>query len=193
MLTTHDDDLTAKARIRNVALELFAERGLASAPLRMIAERAGVTVGLITHHFGSKDGLRVAVDEYVVATYRRALDAIPLDAADLAAARDRSVAQMLDDEPAIAAYLRRAYLDPIDDGVLDQLTDLTLDEVRRLRGKKLASVSRSESLQTAYVVVRQLGDLLLQPLADRIWRRVTGDERPGPRVATGLDDPRGQR
>ncbi|WP_153504365.1 TetR/AcrR family transcriptional regulator [Cumulibacter manganitolerans] len=185
-MQTPQDDLTAKARIRNVALELFATSGLAGAPLRAIADRAGVTVGLITHHFGSKDGLRVAVDQYVVDTYRHALEAIPLDTPGLAAERDRSVAQMLRAEPAIAAYLRRAYLDPIDGGVLDRLTDLTLEEVRRLRARKLASVARTEQVQATHVIVRQLGDLLLQPLADRVWRRLTGQDEAAPRVSTGI-------
>ena len=188
-MQTPQDDLTAKARIRNVALELFAARGLPGTPLRTIADRAGVTVGLITHHFGSKDGLRLAVDQYVVDAYRHALVAIPLDTPGIAAERDRSIAQMLSDEPAIAAYLRRAYLDPIDGGVLDQLTDLTIEQVRELRAAGLASVTRSEELQTAYVVVRQLGVLLLQPLADRVWGHLGGDAATRPRIAAGIEQP----
>ncbi|MDN6498168.1 MAG: TetR/AcrR family transcriptional regulator, partial [Yaniella sp.] len=46
-------DLTAKARIRQVALELFALNGADATSMRAISSRAGVTVGLITHHFGT--------------------------------------------------------------------------------------------------------------------------------------------
>jgi AcrR family transcriptional regulator len=38
--------------------------------LRAIAADAGVTAGLVVHHFGSKDGLRRACDEHVLATVR---------------------------------------------------------------------------------------------------------------------------
>jgi AcrR family transcriptional regulator len=60
-------DLTARARIRDAALELFAERGIAGATIRDIALKAGVSSGLLRHHFGSKEGLRDACDEYAMA------------------------------------------------------------------------------------------------------------------------------
>ena len=60
-------DLTARARIRDVALQLFAERGIAAASIRDIAEAAGVSSGLLRHHFGSKEGLRDACDEHAMA------------------------------------------------------------------------------------------------------------------------------
>ena len=59
-------DLTARARIREAAIELFADRGIEGATIRDIAERAGVSSGLLRHHFGSKEGLRDACDEYVL-------------------------------------------------------------------------------------------------------------------------------
>lgn len=40
--------------------------------LRTVAADAGVTAGLIVHHFGSKDGLRRACDEHVLAVMRAA-------------------------------------------------------------------------------------------------------------------------
>lgn len=60
------EDLTARARIREAALRLFAERGIEAATIREIAELAGVSGGLVRHHFGSKDDLRAACDSYVV-------------------------------------------------------------------------------------------------------------------------------
>ncbi|MFC6325704.1 TetR/AcrR family transcriptional regulator [Microbacterium koreense] len=55
-----------RARIRDVAIAMFAERGYAEASLRDIAREADVSAALILHHFGSKDGLRDACDAYVV-------------------------------------------------------------------------------------------------------------------------------
>jgi TetR/AcrR family transcriptional regulator, regulator of cefoperazone and chloramphenicol sensitivity len=57
-------DLTARARIREAAIALFAEKGMAATTIRDIAQAAGVSSGLLRHHFGSKEGLRDACDEY---------------------------------------------------------------------------------------------------------------------------------
>ena len=62
-------DLTARARIRDAAIQCFAEEGF-DAPFRRIAARAGVSPGLITHHFGSKATLRAACDTEVLHRYR---------------------------------------------------------------------------------------------------------------------------
>jgi AcrR family transcriptional regulator len=59
-------DLTARARIRDAALKLFAERGIDRATVRDIALDAGVSSGLLRHHFGSKEGLRDACDEFAM-------------------------------------------------------------------------------------------------------------------------------
>ena len=60
------EDLTARARIRDAALALFAERGTDGATIRDIAKAAGVSGGLVRHHFGSKDGLRAACDSFAL-------------------------------------------------------------------------------------------------------------------------------
>ncbi|MBF8191476.1 TetR/AcrR family transcriptional regulator [Nonomuraea sp. K274] len=68
MRTTNDrppEDLTARARIRDAALAEFAERGFKGATMKAVADAAGVSVGLVQHHFGSKEGLREACDAHV--------------------------------------------------------------------------------------------------------------------------------
>lgn len=62
-------DLTAAARIREAAIEQFGERGF-DVGLRAIAEAAGVSAALVIHHFGSKEGLRKACDDYVAEQIR---------------------------------------------------------------------------------------------------------------------------
>ncbi len=61
-----NDDLTPQARIRNAAVEVFGELGFAKATVRSIADRAGVSPGLVIHRFGSKEGLRQACDDWVL-------------------------------------------------------------------------------------------------------------------------------
>ncbi|MDX2974285.1 TetR/AcrR family transcriptional regulator [Kribbella solani] len=58
------EDLTARARIRDAAIELFGGRGIEGASIRDIAAAAGVSSGLVRHHFGSKESLREACDQY---------------------------------------------------------------------------------------------------------------------------------
>jgi len=60
-------DLTARARIRDAAIRLFADKGIGPATIRDIAQAAAVSSGLLRHHFGSKDGLRDACDEFALA------------------------------------------------------------------------------------------------------------------------------
>jgi AcrR family transcriptional regulator len=62
-------DLTTVARIRDAAIELFGARGF-DVGVRAIAEAAGVSPGLVIHHFGSKDGLRKACDDFVAESIR---------------------------------------------------------------------------------------------------------------------------
>jgi AcrR family transcriptional regulator len=63
------DDLTATARIRDAAIERFGQDGF-GVGLRAIADAAGVSAALVIHHFGSKDGLRRACDDYVAEEVR---------------------------------------------------------------------------------------------------------------------------
>ncbi|MBB6118688.1 TetR/AcrR family transcriptional regulator [Nocardiopsis algeriensis] len=60
-------DLTARARIRDAAVVCFGNRGF-DVSVRTIAEAAGVSPGLVIHHFGSKEALRKACDDHVAAT-----------------------------------------------------------------------------------------------------------------------------
>lgn len=64
------DDRTARARIRDVAITRFAAAGVAATSIRAIAAEAGVSPGLVIHHFGSKEALRRACDEHVASIIR---------------------------------------------------------------------------------------------------------------------------
>ncbi|MEH3129822.1 MAG: TetR family transcriptional regulator [Mycolicibacterium neoaurum] len=66
-----NDDLTTVARIRDAAIVQFGTHGF-STGVRAIATAAGVSPGLVIHHFGSKDGLRKACDDYIAEYIRTA-------------------------------------------------------------------------------------------------------------------------
>lgn len=66
-----EDDRTTRARIRDAAVSRFARDGVSDTTLRDVAADADVSVGLIAHHFGSKDGLRRAVDDHLLTLFRQ--------------------------------------------------------------------------------------------------------------------------
>jgi AcrR family transcriptional regulator len=57
-------------RIRDAALRQFAAHGFKGATIRGIAQEAGVSPGLVQHHFPSKQALRDECDAYVLAVLR---------------------------------------------------------------------------------------------------------------------------
>jgi AcrR family transcriptional regulator len=103
-----ENDLTTKARIRDGAIDLFGRTGFAATTVRAIAAGVGVSPALLLHHFGSKEGLRQACDDHVLAWYAAAVAAIAED--DSAG----TVIGMLDKRPEmmpLAGYVRRALID----------------------------------------------------------------------------------
>jgi AcrR family transcriptional regulator len=64
------DDRTARARIRDAAIDLVAREGTGGLSARRVAEEAGVSPGSVIHHFGSMDGLRSACDDHVAEVIR---------------------------------------------------------------------------------------------------------------------------
>ena len=59
-----------RRQLLKAGMKLFAERGFAAVGLREIGAEAGVSLGLVRTHFGSKDGLREAIDAYVLEEIR---------------------------------------------------------------------------------------------------------------------------
>ncbi len=100
------DDLTTRARIRDAAVLKFGRDGF-GASVRAVAADAGVSPALVIHHFGSKDALRVACDDYVLRVLREAKrqSIVVAGAGDV-------VAQLaaIDDYAPVAAYLVQAQL-----------------------------------------------------------------------------------
>jgi AcrR family transcriptional regulator len=118
------EDLTARARIRDAALRLFAERGMDGATIRDIARAAGVSGGLVRHHFGSKEALREACDSYALDQIVRIKEQAVLDG------QIGSVGFMSAAHPTILLTLRyfaRSLVDgtPAAASMFDEMVELT--------------------------------------------------------------------
>ncbi|MDX2967551.1 helix-turn-helix domain containing protein [Kribbella solani] len=161
MVDARSSDLTARARLRLAALKLFAEHGFEATSTRAIATEAGVSHALLRHHYGSKDGLRAAVDEDVLNTFDEGL--AKLDAADLAAL-GQVTARLFGSDELRRKYLRRVLLEggPAGIAVFQQL----LEGARRhLAALRTEPIDEADARWAPYqVLFLTLGPMLLEPV-----------------------------
>lgn len=101
-MRTASEDLTTRARIRDTAIGVFGSQGF-TAGVRSIATAAGVSPGLLNHHFGSKDGLRTACDEHVLRVIRES------KAASSAPAGMMEQLARIDEYAPLVAYIVRSF------------------------------------------------------------------------------------
>lgn len=99
-------------RIREAAMKSFARQGFAKTSLRAIASEAGVSLGLVQHHFATKDGLIKAVDDHVLAVViNQITQEIPASTSDSVAEIGDRVTRMIAELPDIVDYVGRALID----------------------------------------------------------------------------------
>lgn len=165
------DDRTARARIRDEALRLFAERGPDSVTLRDIATAAGVSPALLIRHYGSKDGLVDAVDDHVVATFEVLLSTMTEQTA-VAGLEPTAVPSLLDglathlppDSP-IPAYLSRLLITGGRAGsaLFDRLFRLSRTTLDAMVAAGTASPGADPAVRAAFLLVNDLAVLTLRP------------------------------
>ena len=179
------DDRTARAIIRDEALRLFAAGGPEGVTVRQIAAAAGVSPGLVLHHFGSKEGLRQAVDEQVLGLFDRMLGEMTGEhAADLYdSAASGSVAEAIvkhlpADSP-IPWYLRRLLLADGDAGreLFRRLFRLSAATLDALAAAGMAAPGADPAVRAAFLLVNDLAVLLLR---DHLAEVLGADPLSGP-------------
>lgn len=158
MSTVKDDDRTARARIRDAALFCFARDGF-SAPLRVIASEAGVSVPLITHHYGTKETLRQVCDDWVLAEYTKEKMSAIANPAAVADALGR-----MPDMSILAVYMVRCFLDTGPSAKI--FFDRFLDRLREVMTASAEAGIVNPALcdeQTLHVIASQsLGNMLVE-------------------------------
>ena len=111
-------------RIRNAALKSFAMYGTSATSLRTVAAAAGVSVGLVQHHFANKAGLVKAVDDHVLGLVIAAIaPPVPGPPADSIAEMGTRVTRIVAEQPDIVDYLGHALIDgsPLGTTIFDTL------------------------------------------------------------------------
>lgn len=164
------DDRTARARIRDEALQLFAELGPDVVTVRGIAERAGVSPSLVIRHYGSKDGLRAAVDGYVIQVFeamlaqvsdptidRRPESAVPLSFVEV-------VTESLPHDSAIPAYLGRMLLagGPAGANLFQRLHDMSKATLSEMIAGGSAAPGTDPEVRAAFLLVNDLAVVILR-------------------------------
>lgn len=165
------DDRTARARIRDEALRLFAQRGPDAVTMRDIATAAGVSPALLVRHYTSKDGLVEAVDNHVAATFEVLLSemttqtaAVGLDAAAVPSLLDGLAARLQPDSP-IPAYLSRLLSTggPPGSALFARQHRLSRETLDAMVAAGTASPGQDPDVRAAFLLVNDLAVLALRP------------------------------
>ncbi|MFN0285125.1 MAG: TetR family transcriptional regulator [Kineosporiaceae bacterium] len=152
------EDLTARSRIRDAAVHRFAVDGFAGASLRAIAEDAGISPALVIHHFGSKEGLRAACDEHLLAslaaTKHDAIDQ-PMTAAGLLG--------LLEGSGDLVGYLGRGLTDGSEHAaaLFDSMVELSTTLLDRAVGTGMVRPTVDARARAAVLTTWQMGLLAL--------------------------------
>ena len=88
-------------------MRCFAEQGAKATTIRTVAEQAGVTPGLVSHHFGTKQGLRDACDAYVLEYLRDGITT----GIERGLADPNFLSSVYQSAPVVLRYLGRALVD----------------------------------------------------------------------------------
>lgn len=173
------EDLTGRARIRDAALAAFAEDGDA-ASIRAIAKRAGCSPALVQHHFGTKESLRSACDDHVVAYFREQVTA---GVDNLGMTDPGYVAEVYRSAPVVIGYLNRCLVEnsPKAQWFFDSLVDITVPYMH----SDAASPARDRA---AVLVAMKLGLLLLRPHVDRALGSTAMDAADNRRISAAQLD-----
>lgn len=153
------DDLTARARIRDAAITCFAATGF-DATVRTIAAEAGVSAGLITHHFGSKEALREECDAEVL---RRILE-LKVDTIRMSPSQAVGRIAQLDEYGATFGYTLRSVREGGEVGrtFLKGMIDDAREYVRVAVEAGMVKPSADEEARLELLVTQSLGGMLLQ-------------------------------
>jgi AcrR family transcriptional regulator len=157
-------------RILNAALKTFAARGTEATSLRTIAAAAGVSLGLVQHHFVTKANLIQAVDDHVTTVLTASLATTASAPADdpVADIADR-VTSLLVDHGDVVDYLCRALVDATPTGtrVFDTLVAVAGGHWAQLQEQGLAKPNLDPVWMTLNPLVLVLGMFILRKELNR--------------------------
>ena len=159
------DDRTARARIRDEALALFADRGPDAVTLRDVATAAGVSPALVVKHYGSKDGLHRAVDAHVTGVFEAMLAQVTDPAAAELPTLAEAITRLLPAGSAVPGYLARMLLDrgPAGSDLFGTLYALAVAALGSMVDAGTAVPGADPAARAAFLLANDLAVLILRP------------------------------
>ncbi|MGM7644952.1 TetR/AcrR family transcriptional regulator [Nocardia sp. JW2] len=166
-----DPGPSAADRIRAAALKCFAADGVSATSLRAVAEKAGVSIGLVQHHFGTKAGLVVAVDEYVLRVVATAVASRPLPPPpeDSLGELGHRVTSIMTDHPEVVDYIAHAFIegDTIGTTVFDGLVSISSTQWNQFDEQGLLRPDVDRTWAALHPLILVIGTAVLRKQIDR--------------------------
>lgn len=191
---------TSRERIVDAALELFAERGFAATSVRQIAERAGVSQGLLYNYFNGKRFLLRAIFERSMDDVRASFAAASAGgtAVERLGNLVRSAFEIVDAHRAFwrLTYQLRMQVDVMEvlgDDLIDWTTEVrrTLEERMRELGSSSPDIDAAVLFATidgaAQHYVLDPGGYPVEDIVDRIVARFGAGSSPEKEESDGSD------
>jgi AcrR family transcriptional regulator len=191
-IAVHEKDLNTSARVRNAALAGFATNGVSATSIRSVARAAGVSAGLVQHHFPTKEALRNAVNEYVVAIATEAFSDLPDNGTpeEIQGELGDRITAFVRDHPTALRYVARAVADgdQAATDIFDAFVAIAKTQWERLARQGLLRDNADLAWSALHVVVLNLATVLLEHAINRHlpaalrepeelqrWNQATGD------------------
>lgn len=164
-------DLTAYARIRNAALDGFAAQGVAATTIRGVAAAAGVSPGLVQHHFPTKRALRESVNQYVLEIVAEAFEELgrATPSQELLNQLGNSITELVRHHRMAVLYLARSVAER-DEAALqlfDAVVAVSELQIKRFQEQGLMRDDADLAWATVHPIVMILGSVLLEPGVSR--------------------------
>ena len=169
-IAVQEEDLNTYARVRNAALAGFASDGVAATSIRSVARAAGVSAGLVQHHFPTKEALRDAVNEYVVAIAGEAFtDLAGGSPEEIQAELGDRITAFVRDHPTALRYVARAVADGDQAAmaIFDAFVAIAKTQWEHLARQGLLRHDADLPWSALHVVVLNLGTVLLEQAINR--------------------------
>lgn len=158
-------------RLLRAALKLFGTVGFDGTSVRELAREAQVSIGLVRNCFGSKEGLRGAVDRLVLDQLKGFYDVIfEGPEQDFARRMLTQTVEFVKDNRDVISYMRHALLHPrpANGTLFDEYYDIHRRYIHALNEHGFLSSKANLRWAPFMTMFLQIGPLIIEPFAARV-------------------------
>jgi AcrR family transcriptional regulator len=164
-------DASGATRIREAALQGFASDGVEATSIRDVAAAAGVSPGMVQHHFPTNAALREAVDERVLEIATESFQDFPEagSASEIQRELGDRVTAIVRDEPNLLRYVARSISEGEEAGLrlFDAFVAIATAQWRRLDEEGMLREDADLLWAGLHTVVLNLATVMFEQAIDR--------------------------